>query len=170
MSEYVFPSEPWLQEYKRLINEDDEYAEKSDGWGDDFNGDYIFEMTDIPVDELDRDALPDEVDQNLEEFVEETDDRGYVGYGFMALSDGGCQEARFVDDPDEVEAGFKLTATTDEWKQLLKGELDPIQGMMSGQLDLQGDMQKMMEYTEGAVRLTEIGSEIDAVFADEEYV
>lgn len=39
--------------------------------------------------------------------------------------------------------------------------------MMSGHFDIDGDMQKVMQYSQTAVRLTKAAAEIDAEFADE---
>lgn len=56
-----FPTEEWLKEYRRRLNENEEFARAAKGWGVDFNGDYIFEITDLPVDEYRVKDLPDEL-------------------------------------------------------------------------------------------------------------
>jgi hypothetical protein len=40
---------------------------------------------------------------------------------------------------------------------------------MSGHFDIEGDMQKVMQYSQAAVQLTESAADIDAVYADDEF-
>lgn len=165
----IFPSQAWFAEYEDRINDDAEYAEKSEGWGTDFDGNFIFEMTEMPIDEMDVDAMPEYLQEELDTYVEETGGDGYVGHAFLGLEDGECTGARLVEDVDEVDPGFYLSATTETWKALLKQEVGIIDGMMSGDFDLDGDMQKILQYSDAAVRLTDIAGEIDAEFADERF-
>ena len=65
--------------------------------------------------------------------------------------DDECRER--IDDACS-EAGFTLTADDDTWKRLVRGESGVVDGMMSGQFDGDGDMQKPMRYSQAAVRLT----------------
>jgi hypothetical protein len=162
----VFPSQAWFDEYKEGINADTELSEE---WGVDFNGDFIFKMTDMPVDDLDRDAMPEDLIADLDAYVKESDSEGYVGYAFVALEAGNCPEARLIESPDEVDEGFVLSGTYDTWVDLIKGNIGAVDGMMSGKFDLEGDMQKVLQYTDSATRLTDIAGGVDAVFAHEEF-
>jgi putative sterol carrier protein len=163
-----FPSQDWFAVYKRRINESEAYAEQGADWGVDFNGDFVFEMRGMPVDELDIDAMPAALQDEMETYVNE-EDGTYVGYSFVGLEGGECTEAQLVESPDEVDAGFVLTADNETWKDLMRGDVGVVDGMMSGQFDIEGDMQKVMQYSQAAVTLTEIASNIDAEFADEAF-
>jgi putative sterol carrier protein len=166
--ELIFPSQAWFQEYQQRINDNEQYAEMGADWGVDFNGDFIFEMRGMPVDALDIDAMPTSLQEDIDSYV--NDENGtHVGYAFLGLEGGKCTDARLVEDEDEVDVGFKLIADNDTWKQLMKGELGVVDGMMSGHFDIEGDMQKVMQYSQAAVQLTESASDIDAVYADDEF-
>ncbi|MDY7081109.1 MAG: SCP2 sterol-binding domain-containing protein [Halobacteria archaeon] len=164
MSELVFPSEEWIAKYREKVNEDEEYAEASEGWGVDFNGDFLFTVTDMPIDELDEDKLPEELKEQLDKYVD-----GDTGYSLIGLEDGDCTRAELITDPDNYDYGFELKGPYENWKGLIRGEIDPIQGIMSGKFELNGDMQKVMQYNEGAQRLASVSSQVGGVFADEEY-
>ncbi|MFB6143488.1 MAG: SCP2 sterol-binding domain-containing protein [Halorientalis sp.] len=164
-----FPSQEWFDEYKEAINSNEEYAEKSEGWGVDFNGDFIFKMTEMPVDDLDIDSMPEFLQEELDQYVNETDSEGYVGYSFVALEDGECTAAELIEDPDEVDEGFVLTGTYENWVELTKGNIGAVDGMMSGKFELDGDMQKVLQYTDSATLLTDISASLDSEYAHEAY-
>lgn len=130
-----FPSEEWMKEYKERVNASESYAETGEGWGVDFNGDFLYVI---------------EADDRLPE----------TRYFFIGLEDGEATEAMEVDDPDEVDAGFVLRGAYSDWIDLNNGDIGAVDGMMSGVFELEGDMQKVMQYTEAAVDLTDISSSI----------
>lgn len=163
-----FPSQEWFSEYRERINENEEYAESASDWGEGFDGDFVFEMRDMPIDDLDLEAMPASLREEIETYVSEEDGE-YVGYALLGLEGGKCTEARLVESEDEVDAGFKLTADNETWKELMRGDLGVVDGMMSGHFDIEGDMQKVMQYSQASVHLTETASSIDAEFADEAF-
>jgi len=165
----VFPSQDWFDAYREIVNDHDEYQEKSAGWGVDFNGNFIFKMTEMPIDDLDMDAMPEDLRTELDQYVNETGDEGYVGLSFVGLEDGECIEARLVESEAEVDNGFKLTGTYDSWVEMMEGEIGAVDGMMSGKFELDGDMQKVLQYSDSATLLTEAARDVDDVFAHEEY-
>lgn len=60
-----FPSREWLESYRANLNEDDAYAAESDGWGVDFDGDFRFVLTRLPLEETALGDLPDELTADL---------------------------------------------------------------------------------------------------------
>jgi putative sterol carrier protein len=169
MSQVAFPSQAWFDEYNDGINGHEEYNEKSSGWGVDFNGDFIFKMTDMPVDSLAIDAMPEELQNEMDQYVSEDGADGHVGQAFVGLEDGECTGARLIESTDEVDEGFMLTGTYDNWVELIRGNIGAVDGMMSGKFELDGDMQKVLQYTDSATLLTEIAGSVDAHFVHEEY-
>lgn len=165
----VFPSQAWFDEYKVQVNEDEEYTEKSEGWGVDFNGDFIFKMTDMPLDEVDIDAMPEDLQHEIDAYIQETADEGHMGMAFVSLEDGDCHEAKLIESVDEVDQGFIFTGTYDTWVELIRGNVGAVDGLMSGKFELDGDMQKILQYSDAATLLTEDAGKVDAVFAHEEY-
>jgi putative sterol carrier protein len=164
MSRVPFPSQAWFDEYKDAINNNEEYAEAAADWGVGFDGDFLFITENMPTDEIDMDALPDDLREELEQYVD--DDTGYT---YVGLEGGECTDAYLIEDPDDVEAGFILRADYDVWKDLLRGDIGAIDGMMSGKFELEGDMNKVMQYSQAAATLTDISAGIDSYFIDEEY-
>lgn len=59
--ERYFPTEPWLEAYRDAINDDDEYAEKSAGWGVDFDGSFVFQIENVPLETTTVADLPPEI-------------------------------------------------------------------------------------------------------------
>lgn len=70
-----FPSREWLAAYQTALNDNETYREASEGWGVDFDGDFIFEITDVPAAETAVADLPDDLSEelrtNLESLSEE---------------------------------------------------------------------------------------------------
>ena len=54
-------------------------------------------------------------------------------------------------DPDHLpEAEYTITAPYATWRKVIDAKLDPIQGMMTGQLKLKGNLMKVMRYPKAA--------------------
>lgn len=144
-----FPSDEWIDEWKEQLNSNDEYAEKASDWGVGWNGDFIFT---IEVDEEAQDEFPELVGDNEK-----------VHY-FIGLEGGECTEAYQVDDLEGVEYGFEIIGPYENWKALAQGEIGAIDSLMSGKFELQGDMQRVMQYSDGAVEMVETATDIETNF------
>lgn len=136
------PSEAdeWIEQYKEKLNESDQYSHAGEGWGVGFNGDFLFEIQ--PDGEYDGDPV----------------------YFYLELQDGACHDAYVTDDPESEDWGFAFRGTYTNWKKLTAGEVDPVEGMMDGTFELDGDMQKVMQYSQAAIVMTENAGEIDTEF------
>lgn len=134
-----FPSDEWFEKLKEKLNNNDTYNEEATGWGTDFNGDFI--LTINPGD-------------GLSETVQY-----YVG-----LYDGECTEVYEVDDPGKEDNGFEMVGDYSSWKQLVQGQLGPIEGIMSGDFELKGSMNTLLKYQDASTTFVETCSEIDSEF------
>lgn len=134
-----FPSEAWFDELQARLNDDETYAEQAAGYGTDFNGDYVFTIE--PGDGL-------------------TERHHY----FVGLEDGECTDVYAVDDPAEAGAGYELSGDYAAWKQVVRGEMGAIEGIMSGDLELDGDMNTLMQYQDAAATLVGHCAQIDSDF------
>lgn len=133
-------ADEWIDAWGEKLNESEAYGEAGAGWGVGFNGDFLFHIR------------PDET---------------YDGadlYFFVGLEDGVCTDAMRTDDPDGVDWGFAFRGAYGTWKQLLRGELGAIDGLMSGAFELDGDMQRTLQYSDAAVVMTEEAAAIDTAF------
>jgi len=146
-----FPSDEWIDEWKERINDNEEYSEKASDWGVGWNGDFIFTI------EVENDELK-------EDFSDRIGDDGKVHY-FVGLEGGDCRDAYQVDNLDEVDYGFEIIGPYENWKALAQGEIGAIDGLMSGKFELNGDMQRVMEYSDGAVVMVETATDIETDFA-----
>ncbi|PSQ18835.1 sterol carrier protein [Halobacteriales archaeon QS_8_69_26] len=133
--------EAWITAWQEHLNDSDEYAEAGEGWGVDFEGSFLFEVT--PAGALDEPM-----------------------YFYVDPHDGEIREARVVDDPESVDYGFRYTGDFDSWKKLIQGEVGAIDGLMGGDFEVDGDMQKVLQYSQAATVMTGAAAEIDTEFPE----
>lgn len=119
-----FPSDEWVKEAMTKVNDSPEYAKAAANW----EGDIAFIVTAIPG-----------------------DSKEVVLY--MDLWHGVCRDAFEVGDPANHQSEFTITAPLPVWRKVLEGKLDPIRGLVSRQLKLQGNMMKIMKAPKAAVEL-----------------
>ena len=231
--EEYWPTTAWLDVYEEDLTASEELSEKMSGWGQGFNGDFVFEINNLPIEENTVGDLPEEVwsaldtgirqlpdsvldtvledapeevqngieeregplaeraanelletrienapdkvweglrrvmpeilDGLLEELEENVTDEGHV-YAWIGLEDGDCTGTDTLMELDERDKGFVLTGEYEQWVRLVTGELDVVEGIMSGELELDGDMQKILQYSDAALLMTDIASETDKRF------
>ena len=116
-----FPSDEWIKELSRKLNESESYEKSAKDW----EGDFIFVVE------------PDDA----------YDDTAYL---FLGLHHGKSPAAAMIASEDEREAEFVLRAPFTNWCKVITGELDPIQGMMTRKLKVQGNLMKIMRYPKAA--------------------
>lgn len=138
----ALPSEAdqWIDAWQENLNESEEYTEAGSGWGVGFNGDFLFEIQ--------PDDLYDGEPVNL----------------FVGLEDGTCTDAYVTDDPEGEDFGFAFRGNAGDWKGMIDGDIDPMEGMMDGKFDLEGDMQKVMQYSNAAIVMVENAAAVDTEF------
>lgn len=130
-------AEQWVEQYMEKLDQSDRYSHAGEGWGVGFNGNFLFEMR--PGDAYDGESV----------------------YLFLELKDGACLDASVTNEPESEDWGFAFRGDYEDWKSLSAGELDPVEGMMNGTFDLDGDMQKVMQFSQAAIVMTETAGEID---------
>ncbi len=82
-------------------------------------------------------------------------------YLYLDLWHGEARDAYVVDDPASKSPAFVLTAPLDVWKGVLGKQIDPIRGIMSGQLKLKGNMMTVMKTPKAATELVAAATRID---------
>lgn len=138
----TFPREAsdWLEAYRAVLNSSERYEDEGADWGVEFDGSFLFEIR--PDEEYDGDPV----------------------YMYLDLVDGSCTETAVLDDPDDREFGFALRADFTDWKALIQGRLNPIEAILSGPFDLEGDRVKVMQWSSAGVAMTELAGEVDTEF------
>jgi len=129
----------WIARWQDKMNESAEYEEAGENWGVEFNGSFIFEV---------------EPEGDMEESL----------YFFIDPVDGTIEEARTTDDPEGEDWGFWFSGPYSNWKKLIRGEIGAIDGMMSGAFEIDGDMQKVLQYSQASKIMTGMAAEIDTEF------
>lgn len=56
-----FPTVEWYEEYRETLNENNRFRTLIRDWGEEFDGSFLFEIRDVPVDEYRLDEIPDEM-------------------------------------------------------------------------------------------------------------
>ncbi|MFQ5891913.1 MAG: SCP2 sterol-binding domain-containing protein [Candidatus Methanofastidiosia archaeon] len=130
-----FPSEEWAQEFMKALNESEEYMKAAREW----KGDFIFVIA------------PSE---NLKEEM----------IFFFELKDGKCLKALRLNDMEERKAEFVFEGSYSNWKKLMSGEIDPIQGFMDGKFKFSGNMLKLMQNMKPTQAFIKVVGEIETEF------
>ena len=119
-----FLSEEWIKALMQELNNSQVYREAARNWEGDFY--FIFEP---------------------EGTFKET-----VIY-YMDLWHGVCRSACVVTDEKEKNPEFRISAPLSKWRRVIEKKLDPIQGMVTRQLKLQGNLMKIMKAPKAAMEL-----------------
>lgn len=133
----TFPSNDWLQTFHNKLNADDQYARIAQKW----EGDLMFQI---------------EAGGPLTEPI----------YFYLDLWHGKCREA-FIIQAEKIQdykPAFILTAPYENFKRLLKGELDPMQAMITRKLKVQGSMAYMMRNVPVVLDFVRCAKEIKSEF------
>jgi len=132
-----FPTNEWLQAFKEAVNRSEAYARAAKSW----EGDFYFVIT--PEGRL-RQPL----------------------YLYVDLWHGTCREAYLVENPDEKQPAYRLKAPPRVWKKIITRELDPIKGILTRQLQLEGDIMQVMRNVKAAQELVNCVAQVPTEIPD----
>lgn len=110
-----FPSDDWVQSLMDKLNTDEKYAQVARNW----EGDMIFLIE--PGGEV----------------------TGTTRY-YLDLWHGKCRGASVLPLDQEAKATFTLKAPYDNYVRLLKGEIEPMQALLTRKIGVQGNMAVLM--------------------------
>jgi len=116
-----FPSDEWIKALSVQLNASESYERSAKTW----EGDFLF------VVESDA-AFP------------------RTAYLFLGLYHGKSTEAMELSGIAERQVGYTISAPYSTWRRVLEGKVDPIQGMMTRQLKLSGNMMMVMRFPKAA--------------------
>jgi putative sterol carrier protein len=135
-----FPSDPWVKAFVERINGSVEYAASAAGW----EGDVAI-------------------------VIEAEPDRGVpeTAWVLLELLDGACRGGGVVDEERGTRAPFVIRASYSRWKDVIRGDLDPIKAMMQGKLKVQGDLPMIIRYARATNELAHLTQLVDTSFPDE---
>lgn len=131
-----FPSDEWVIEYSEKLNSNQNYADAGKTW----EGDILF-------------------------VVKPESEQGGENYIYLDLYHGKCRAARYIHPGEEVpNAQFRYIGSYGNWQRLIKKEIDPIQGILTGKFKLEGSMMKIMRYTKAAKEMVNTASDVKTEF------
>ncbi|KQB35293.1 SCP2 sterol-binding domain-containing protein, partial [Acidiplasma cupricumulans] len=86
-------------------------------------------------------------------------------YLYLKLSGGKCIEYKCSENLNKLpESTFLYYGTYSNWIKLIKSQIDPIQGLITGEFHLRGPMMKIMNYTKAAEEMVSTASKIKTEF------
>ena len=128
----------WAAEYCKALNESASYEDAAKGWGVDFDGGMLFIM-----------GKSGEIEDDIASFLD--------------LKDGKCLGITIIPPGDNPPRPPTLTLRGSFLlcRKLAFKELDPIQCLMQGKLQLEGDMSLAMKYARAAMELANVVENTD---------
>ena len=137
---YQFPSPEWLQALKEKLNTDKKYAQIASKW----EGEIVF-------------------------FIEPGGPVKDSMIFFTDLWHGECRDAFMIENEEqlkELSPAFILTSPYQTFVRILKGQLDPMQAMITRKLKVQGSMGYMMRNVPTVLEFVRCAKEIETAFID----
>jgi len=129
----------WIESYKQQVRESPSYKKAAAGWEGDMT--LVVQAGDSPL--------------------------GGDLYIYMDLWHGEARDIRLVDAEEGARAKFVITGGYERWKQVVKGELEPIKGMMQGKLKLRGNLAYVVRFVGAAKELVSCTTRVPTRFPDE---
>ena len=135
---YDFPSKEWIEAYKDALN-----GEPGKAWqkaAETWEGDFLFVV---------------ESDDTFKETIQ----------FYIDLWHGECRDAKMItNENSKPDAEIQYVGTYSNWQKLIKGEIDPIRGIMMRKFKLVGNKTKVMRSITAAKELVATAQKIDTNF------
>ena len=132
---FVFGSPEWLEAFDEAINGSQSYAEAAKNW----EGDFYFVL---------------EPEGSMRQPV----------YYYVDLWHGKSRKAYVVEDSSDVQPEFAISAPIHVWRRVIEKKLDPIQGLVTRQLKLEGNLGKILRAVKAAKELVNCTGEVPTEF------
>jgi putative sterol carrier protein len=140
MSKVQFGTDEWVKQLQSQLNTSPAYADAAKTW----EGDFYFVVEPEPTSPIQAPI-----------------------YLYMDLWHGVCRDAYAVSDHTARQPAFVMSAHYSKWKRVVTAKLDPIQGLMTGQLKLRGNMVMVMKHVKAAQEIIKACTRIETEFPDE---
>jgi putative sterol carrier protein len=132
-----FPSEDWVQAFVAAINSSEAYRKAAAKW----EGDFYF-VVEPGTGQPERTIM------------------------YIDLWHGEARSAGIAADEGEKQPEFVIRAPISTWRRVIEKKLDPIQGMVTGQLKLTGTLSKIMRAPKAAAELVNCATKVPTEFPD----
>lgn len=134
---FAFASDEWVQAWIAEINSSEAYRKSALKWEGDF---YLF--------------------------VEPGPGLPEARIMYIDLWHGEARSGCMVADEGEKSPEFQIRAPIGTWRRVIDKKLDPIQGMITGQLKLKGTLSKIMRYPKAAAELVSCATKVPTDFPE----
>ncbi|WP_136717708.1 hypothetical protein [Halorientalis salina] len=192
----LYPTEEWLEEYRRLITESGEM----DDFG--FDENLLLVITDLNLSRVTLgdlhdsvlDELPDNVREGLSEMslaaatelidesvrtslpdqlrhlLDQTDRDVVDGtiYAYLELADGDCTEAVLLGSADDREVDSIFRASAGTWQSIIAGR-PATSAILAGDLEIIGNELLKLQYAAELQLLCDIAADVDTEFLFEHH-
>lgn len=135
----LFPSQEWIDELVKVAENEKELMEIGKNW---VYGGVVTVM---------------EPDEKFKERV----------CAYFEFDKGKITQARIIGSEKDVNSAFQLYAKYSTWKGIVKGELDPIQEYLKGQIRVQGNIGILLQFATFIRKFVYIFQKIETIFPDE---
>jgi putative sterol carrier protein len=132
---FKFPSDEWIKAMEEAVNNSEAYRKSATKW----EGDFFFVVEPGP-------GLPE------------------PSVLYIDLWHGEARSSCEVGDESEKDPEFVIRAPVATWRRVIERKLDPIQGMITGQLKLSGTMSKIMRFPKAASELVNCATKVPTEF------
>jgi len=133
----IFGSPQWLEAFHEAINSSKTYAEAAKTW----EGDFYFVV---------------EPEGAITKTV----------YYYVDLWHGKSRKAFVVRSESEMQPEFVISAPLHVWKRVIEKKLDPIQGLVTRQLKLKGNLGKILRAVKAAKELVNCTTMVPTEFPE----
>jgi putative sterol carrier protein len=131
----LFATDSWLQRLHQEVNTSEAYRQAAKTW----EGDFYFVV---------------EPEGQLKQRV----------HMYMDLWHGESRHAFIANDPTEKNPEFVISAPVSTWKDVIELRLDPMKGLMTRKLKLNGNMAKIMRAVKAANELVRCTTRVPTKF------
>jgi putative sterol carrier protein len=133
----AFGSTEWVQAFHEAINSSKAYEDAARNW----EGDFYF-------------------------VIEPSGTQSKPIYMYVDLWHGKSRKAFIAKDASEMKPEFVISAPVGVWKKVIEKKLDPIQGLVTRQLKLQGNIAKIMRAVKAAQELVNCTTKVLTEFPE----
>jgi len=133
----LFGSAEWLAAFHEAVNSSAAYAEAAKSW----EGDFYFVLE------------PDET-------------KGESVYYYIDLWHGKSRKALVAKNASDEQPEFVISAPIRIWKRVIEKKLDPIQGLVTRQLQLKGNLGKVLRAVKAAKELVNCTTAVPTQFPE----
>ena len=128
-----FPSAEWAEAFRIALGANESYREAAAAW----EGEILLRV---------KAASPGEPSPGV----------------LLDLFHGECRTARYEPDTGALAVEFVYEGARDDWRRLMRRQLDPVRALFDGTFRLRGNLAKAMRFTRAAKELVETAASIPA--------